>query len=100
MQFSPYIQTNTAIEKIEKHLQQKSDRFFKKVILTPPEERQLIFAKDKTVSEKFAAEIENNHPDLVIISDKGGNNISSLLIGSLTEELFDEILKSPLLIIK
>lgn len=100
MQFSPYIQTNTAIEKIEKHLQQKSDRFFKKVILTPPEERQLIFAKDKTVSEKFAAEVENNHPDLVIISDKGGNNISSLLIGSLTEELFDESLKSPLLIVK
>jgi nucleotide-binding universal stress UspA family protein len=100
MQFSPYIQTNTASEKIEKHLQQKSDKFFKKMILTPPEENLLIFAKDKSISEKFAIEIEKNNPDLVIISDKGGNNISSLLIGSLTEELFDEILKSPLLIIK
>ena len=52
------------------------------------------------ISEKFLVEIEKRKPNLVVLSDKGGNNISSLLIGSLTEELFDESLTAPLLIVK
>ena len=100
IQFSPYIPNSVAVDKIEKHLQQKSAKFFKKFVVTPPEKNELIFARDKSISEKFLVEIEKRKPNLVVLSDKGGNNISSLLIGSLTEELFDESLTAPLLIVK
>ena len=100
IQFSPYVPKDDAVEKIEKHLQQKSSKFFKKFLINTPDKNEMIYAKDKSVSERFLFEIEKRHPDLVVLSDKGGNNISSLLIGSLTEELFNESLKSPLLIVK
>lgn len=99
IQFSPYVPKEDAVEKIKKHLQQKSAKFFKKIV-SPVEETEFIYARDKSVSEKFIIEIAKKKPDLVILSDKGGNNISSLLIGSLTEELFNESLESPLLVIK
>ncbi|MBW2960870.1 universal stress protein [Mesonia aestuariivivens] len=100
IQFSPYVPKADAMVKIEKHLQQKSTKFFNKFVISKPESVELIYAKDKSVSEKFLFEIEKKKPDLVILSDKGGNNISSLLIGSLTEEIFDESLTAPLLIVK
>ncbi len=100
MQFSPYITREDAAEKIEKHLRQKSIRFIKKLNGNEPKELQLIYAKEKSVIEKFTLEIEKQKPDLVILSDKGSNNISSLLIGSLTEELFEEHLSRPLLVVK
>jgi len=100
IQFSPYVPKADAMVKIEKHLQQKSTKYFNKFVISKPENTELIYAKDKSISEKFLVEIEKKQPDLVVLSDKGGNNISSLLIGSLTEELFDESLTAPLLIVK
>lgn len=100
MQFSPYVTREDAAEKIEKHLLQKSAKFFRKLGGAVPENNQLIYAKDRSVSQRFLVEIEKQKPDLVILSDKGGSNISSLLIGSLTEELFEESLGSPLLVVK
>lgn len=100
MQFSPYIPREDAAQKIEKHLLQKSAKFFRKLGGAVPENNQLIYAKDRSVSQRFLVEIEKQKPDLVILSDKGGSNISSLLIGSLTEELFEESLGSPLLVVK
>ena len=99
IQFSPYVPKEDALEKIKKHLQQKSAKFLKK-LGSPLDKTEFIYAQDKSVSEKFIIEIAKKKPDLVILSDKGGNNISSLLIGSLTEELFNESLESPLLVIK
>ncbi len=100
MQFSPYVSSEDAVQKIEKHLEQKSSKFFKKSTSPAPDHSQLLFAKDKSVGDKFQIELQKQKPDLLILSDKGSNNISSLLIGSLTEELFDEHLSCPLLVVK
>ncbi|UBZ09709.1 universal stress protein [Leeuwenhoekiella palythoae] len=100
MQFSPYVSSEDAVKKIEKHLEQKSTKFFKKSTSPAPDHSQLLFAKDKSVGDKFQIELQKQKPDLLILSDKGSNNISSLLIGSLTEELFDEHLSCPLLVVK
>jgi len=100
IQFSPYVTREDAAQKIEKHLQQKAIKFVKKLNSNNPDELHLIYAKESSVIEKFTLEIEKQKPDLLILSDKGGNNISSLLIGSLTEELFEEHLSRPLLVVK
>ena len=100
IQFSPYVTREDAAQKIEKHLQQKAIKFVKKLNTNNPDELHLIYAKESSVIEKFTLEIEKQKPDLIILSDKGGNNISSLLIGSLTEELFEEHLSRPLLVVK
>ena len=60
----------------------------------------IAYTKDKSIGQKFIVEIEKQQPDLVVVSDKGNNNISSLLIGSLTEELFNEYTKTALLVVK
>ncbi|RXG13324.1 nucleotide-binding universal stress UspA family protein [Leeuwenhoekiella aestuarii] len=100
IQFSPYVAREDAQEKIEKHMRQKSAKFFKKLAITDPDNHEFLFAKDKSISQKFLVEIEKRKPSLVILSDKGGSNISTLLIGSLTEELFNETLSSPLLVVR
>ncbi|MFI8380282.1 universal stress protein [Leeuwenhoekiella sp. NPDC079379] len=100
MQFSPYIKRAEAIEKIEKHLKQKSIKFFSKLGVATPDTNEFLYANDKSIGQKFLVEIEKRKPNLVILSDKGGSNISSLLIGGLTEELFNESLISALLIVK
>ncbi|PHQ29097.1 universal stress protein [Leeuwenhoekiella nanhaiensis] len=100
IQFSPYVTREDAAQKIEKHLQQKAIKFVKKLNTNNPDELHLIYAKESSVIEKFTLEIEKQKPDLIILSDKGSNNISSLLIGSLTEELFEEHLSRPLLVVK
>lgn len=100
IQFSPYVVGDAAIAKIETHLKQKAAKFFKKLTVTEPDQSEFLFAKDKSIGQKFLLEIEKRKPNLIVLSDKGGSNISSLLIGSLTEELFNESLSSPLLVVK
>ncbi|MGO4912031.1 universal stress protein [Leeuwenhoekiella sp. W20_SRS_FM14] len=100
IQFSQYVVRDNALVKVETHLRQKSAKFFKKLAVTPPDTNEFLFAKDKSIGQKFLMEIEKRKPHLVILSDKGGSNISTLLIGSLTEELFNESLSSPLLVVR
>lgn len=99
-QFSPYLTQDTAVPKIENHLQQKATRFFKKLSSFPAENLLLFHAKEKNISQKFLLEANRKKPDLLVLSDRGTNNISSLLIGSLVEELFNQELSVPLLIVK
>lgn len=99
-QFTPYLTQERAIPKIKQHLQQKSKRIFKKLIPTSPENMELIYAKEKSISEKLLFEVNKKKADLLVLSDRGANNISSLLIGSLVEELFNQESDVPLLIVK
>ena len=100
LRFSPQDTREEVVEKVKKHIQQKSTKFLSKIPVDAPDETAIMYTKDKSISQRFIVEIEKQQPDLVVVSDKGGNNISSLLIGSLTEELFNEHTQTALLIVK
>lgn len=98
--FSPYIPKEDMQPKIEKHANERMKKFLQHLgeeeTITP-----LIFsAQDSSEAWQLARKAENSHVDMLIVTDTGGSTISSILVGSLTEELFNEKLQLPLWIVK
>lgn len=99
IQFSPYMDREEMLPKIERHTREKFDKFLKKQsfedIYT-----ETIRGRDCSVAEKLSEEAEKAAADLLVVADKGGNVFSSLLVGSVTNELFDRSMHIPLWIAK
>jgi len=100
VQFSPYIPKENLDLKIEKHLREKFEKFVKKIGYQGDLTSEIIPGRDCGVAEKLRAKAETSMVDLIIIGDKGRNTFSSLLVGSVTEELFNQDLEVPLWIVK
>ncbi|WP_026839368.1 universal stress protein [Gillisia sp. JM1] len=100
VQFSPYIPKENLDLKIEKHLKERYEKFVKKLHLTRELELEIIPGRETGVAEKLQIKAKNSKVDLIVLGDKGGNTFSSLLIGSVTEELFKQDLDVPLWITK
>ncbi|MBT8295437.1 MAG: universal stress protein [Gramella sp.] len=99
VQFTPYLDQEEMIPKIEKHTREKFDKFLKKHKITDCEIK-VIRGREASVAEKLTLEAEKAGADLLVVADKGGNVFSSLLVGSVTDELFDRKLNIPLWIAK
>lgn len=96
VQFSPYLPKETVAPKIEKHIQEKSRKFFAKLKYPQKMETQIIPGREASAAEKLASSAKKDGANLLIVTDKGANTFSSLLIGSVTEELFSGIIETPL----
>ena len=100
VQFSPYIPKEHLDMKIENHLKDKYDKFIKKIGYKGTLTNEIIPGRDSGVADKLCAKAEASKVDLIIVGDKGRNTFSSLLVGSVTEELFNKDLEVPLWIVK
>jgi len=100
VQFSPYVPKENLDLKIEKHLKERYEKFIKKLHLERELALEIIPGRDTGVAEKIRIKAQNSKVDLIIVGDKGGNTFSSLLVGSVTEELFNQDLDAPLWITK
>lgn len=98
--FSPYLPKEEVAPQIEKHLKEKSQRFLKKLDATGEIKTAIIPGRDAGAAERMRTSAKNAGADLLIVGDKGGNTFSSLLIGSVPEELFNQDLDIPLWIAK
>jgi len=87
IQFTPYIEKDAMLPKIEQHNQQKFDKFLKRYLITDTSSR-IFRAKDASVAERLVIEAAKQEADLLIIASKGSNVFSSLLVGSAASELF------------
>lgn len=99
VQFTPYLDKEEMVPKIEKHTREKFEKFLKKNKIEHSEIR-IIRGRDVSVAERLSLEAEKAGCDLLVVGDKGGNVFSSLLVGSVADELFDRSLKIPLWIAK
>jgi len=99
VQFTPYLDKEEMVPKIEKHTIEKFDKFLKRNEISEIE-KKILRGRDASVAEKLSREAEKAGADLLIVADKGGNVFSSLLVGSVTDELFDLDLKIPLWVAK
>ena len=100
VQFSPYIPKEHLNLKIEIHLKEKYEKFIKKIKFKGDLTSEIIHGKDSGVAEKLRTKAEGSGADLIMVGDKGRNTFSSLLVGSITEEIFNQDLEIPLLIVK
>lgn len=100
LQFSIYIPKEHLDLKIKNHLEEKYEKFIKKIGYKGELTTEIIPGRDSGVAEKLRAKAESNKADLIIVGDKGRNTFSSLLIGSVTDELFNQDLEIPLWIVK
>ncbi|RTE52779.1 universal stress protein [Arenibacter aquaticus] len=100
VQFSPYIPKEHLDVKIEGHLKEKSGKFIKRIGYKGDLTTEIIPGRDTGVAEKLRVKAKSSNVDLIIVGDKGKNTFSSLLVGSVTEELFNEDLEVPLWIVK
>lgn len=101
LQFSPYLPKETLIPTIEKHIEEKSKKFMKK--LTDNGEGidlEIVPGRSSSISENLREQCHKEGVDLLMVSDKGGNTFSSLLVGNVTEELFNDDLEFPLWVCK
>ena len=98
--FFPYINTEKAIDKTERHLREKVKQFRKKYKL--PEELPFRYTDRENLSVVEAIELraEKGEFDIIVTSARGGNNITSLFLGSVTNDLLIKNMKIPLLVIR
>ena len=100
VQFSPYIPKESMEPKIEKHIKQKSEKFLSKLTNKEGINSLIIPGRDSSIASNLLEFAKNNKVDILIVADKGSNNISNLLVGSVTEELFGRNPEVPLWIAK
>lgn len=100
LQFSIYIPKEHLDLKIESHLKEKYEKFIKKTGYKGELTTEIIPGRDIGVAEKLRIKAEASKVDLIIVGDKGRNTFSSLLVGSVTDELFNQDLHVPLWIVK
>ncbi len=99
IQFAPYLDKEETIPRIEKHTNEKFQKFLSKIDMEGIETRS-IRGRNSSISEKLTEEAARAGADLLVVADKGGNVFSSLMVGSVTDELFSSKLKIPLWIVK
>jgi nucleotide-binding universal stress UspA family protein len=100
VQFSPYIPKEHLDSKIENHLKEKYEKFIKKIAFNGALTSEIILGRDSGIAEKLISKAEVRGADLILVGDKGRNTFSSLLVGSVTEELFNQDMEVPLWIVK
>ena len=100
VQFSPYIPKENLDLKIENHLKEKCQKFIKKIGYKGDLTTEIIPGRDSSAAEKLRIKAKTSNVDLIIVGDKGHNVFSSLLVGSVTEELFNQDMDVPLWIVK
>lgn len=98
--FFPYINTEKAIDKTKRHLKEKVIQFRKKYKL--PEQLAFRYTdrEDLSVVEAIELHAEKGEFDIVVTSARGGNNITSLFVGSVTNDLLIRNRTMPLLVIR
>lgn len=99
IQFAPYLKKEEMVPKIEEHIREKFERFLSKLEMSDIQPA-IIRGREASVSQKLADEAAKSKADLLVVSDKGGNAFSSLMVGSVTDELFSSHLRMPLWVVK
>lgn len=100
VQFSPYVPLGAMEPKVEKHVKEKFDKFLKKLDYPHPVSPVIFLGRESGAAQKILANLKAAEVDLLVISDKGGNNFSPFAVGTVTEELFNANLDVPVWVVK
>jgi nucleotide-binding universal stress UspA family protein len=99
VQFSPYVTPESMAPKVEKHVNEKIEKYIKKLDYPKPLEPLVFLGRESGAAQKIIANIQKSNADLLVVADKGGNTFSPFAVGSVTEELFNENYGVPLWVV-
>lgn len=97
--FFPYINTEKAVDKTERHLKEKVQQFRKRYNLPEHLPFRYTDREDLSIVEAIELHAEKGEFDIIVVSTRGGNNITSLFVGGVTNDLLIRNRKMPLLVI-
>ncbi len=100
LHFSPYINSSKIETKVENHVTKKFETFIKRLNYPHKIETVLIAGREANAASKIRIEAKKHKVSFLIVADKGANTFSNLMVGSVTEELFNRNLNMPLFITK
>lgn len=104
MHFSPYINNSKIEDKLDKkitaHINKRFDNFIKKLNYSNTLNKLIFPGREANPSLKLSKEVKYNKVSMLIVTDKGENIFSNLMVGSVTEELFNRDLGLPLFVNK
>ncbi|MCM4168182.1 hypothetical protein KCTC52924_03740 [Arenibacter antarcticus] len=98
--YFPYIDTEEAKDKTKAHLHSRFQQYRKKYRLPENINFKHIDREDFSVGEVIEQQAEKGEFDIILLSARGGNNITSLFIGSITNDLLLRNRNMPLLVVK
>lgn len=98
--FFPYINTEKAIDKTKAHLKEKVAQFRRRYKLPENLSFRYTDREDMSVAEAIEIHAEKGDFDIVIVSARGGNNITALFVGSVTNDLLIKNRSMPLLVVR
>ncbi|MDN3596652.1 universal stress protein [Zunongwangia endophytica] len=99
-QFSPYVSDETLKSKIKKHSEERLEKFIKRLHKSYDIHQHALESKESSVAEKLVEHSQARGADLLMVADKGSNNISSLMLGSVTNELSTSNARIPIWVVK
>lgn len=97
--FFPYINTEKAIDKTKRHLQEKVKLFRKKFKLSEQLPFKYTDREELSVVEALELHADKGEFDIVVVSARGGSNITALFVGSVTNDLLIRNRRMPLLVV-
>ncbi|WP_029036933.1 universal stress protein [Salinimicrobium xinjiangense] len=100
VQFSPYVSPESMGPKVEKHVEEKFEKYLKKLNYSESIEPLIFMGRESGAAQKIMANLRKSDVDLLVVADKGGNTFSPFAVGTVTEELFNANLAVPLWVVK
>jgi len=98
LHFSPYLPSDKIKVKVHDATKKRCSKFKKK--LAESTKIHLVAGRDANVANVIKDLITNNDVDLLIVSDKGNSSFSPFFIGSVTQELMNQNIDIPIMIVK
>lgn len=98
--FFPYINSEKAVDKTESHLKTKVKQFRKKHELGEEVEFRYTDREELSVVEAIEKHAQKGNFDLILVSARGGSHLTSLFVGSVTNDLLIRQREMPLLVLK
>lgn len=98
--FFPYINTEKAIDKTQKHLEERIKQFRSRHKLPASFSIATRYRKDHSVAEAIERYAEKGSFDIIVVSVRGGSKIKALFVGSITNDLLTAAGGMPLLILQ
>ena len=95
----PYIPEKDMTSSALRESQEKIDEYLKKSKVTDVDKLS-IPARNKGIVENIEGEAQMRHSDMIIVGSRGKSSLTSLLVGSVTDGLFESDLTMPLLVMK
>lgn len=97
--YFPYIDRQKAIDKTQRHLDEKFNSFTKRFKLNETPFTHF-YREDLSVVESIRRYARKNEANMIIMAAKGGNKLTSLFIGSITNDMLLQDFKMPVLIVR